>query len=165
MAQLLLLVLLLLHPLTGETKPHQRHRHERRVVVIEDRTSGDWAEAITETVAEFAPYRRLRLVTGEGGCDKGDARRVIICESDMAFAPPGALGYSSLGQIGVTSSDMILGPDLRENIVCHEFMHVFTGILDNYGARDDSCVWGYLPDLGEFDIELLERTAPKKGKP
>lgn len=135
-------------------KHHRRHKTSRPpVITIENRAGAAWTEVIAETVAEFLPYRPIRLTTGSGGCETGTATHIILCEAEM---PANVQGYSSPGQIGVIAQ-AALPRQVRENIVCHEFMHQFTGVADAYDSNPDSCVWGRLPDLGSVDIALLTR--------
>jgi hypothetical protein len=55
-------------------------------------------------------------------------------------------------------------PGLRDNTVCHEFMHATTGIRDNFDTLlDTSCVWGDLSAPGSFDAKFAHKVYKQKG--
>ena len=73
--------------------------------------------------------------------------------------------YVSQGQLSRVRITLpeATNPGLRDNVVCHEFMHATTGIPDNYGARPDtSCVWGDLSAPGSFDAQYAHQVYKQK---
>ncbi len=136
-----LLALLLLLTLIG-TPPTEAKRHHR--VTVCDMVGGSWSDPVAETVNAFrTAVPSLRYTAGT--CPKGSIRLQI-------GTPPGAYVADRVILTSTTDLDPI---DVRR-FVCHELMHVLTGIGDNYGAEPDSCVWGTLDHPGAFDIAQLQ---------
>ena len=142
-------------------------------VGVYDYTSAAWRPIVAATVEEFnamlpaqAPSLYYRVI-GETPCDQIDPdlfRGGIVVCSAPALSSSDELGLTEFfverGQISrvrITLSEEF-DPTLRDNIVCHEFMHAITGIRDNYGALPDtSCVWGNLNAPGSFDVQYVRK--------
>ena len=147
-------------------------------VGVYDYTTAAWRPIVETTVAEFnamLPARAPSLVyhvMGESPCDQISEQLhrggIVVCNAPM-LASGDELGrtvfYTSQGQL---SRVRITLPEatnqaLRDNVVCHEFMHATTGIPDNYGARPDtSCVWGNLSAPGSFDAQYAHQIYKQK---
>lgn len=147
-----LLPLILLLPLAVEAKSH-------RTLVVDDYTTqvwwGDTVERTVDDLNAVMPKRGPRLVYvdhPDGGCPAG--KGIVVCSDTTGKSLPGVTyGYT------IIVSD---GSAQQQNVVCHEFMHVLTGIADNYDTRDDSCVWGRIDSPGPFDADLLKDRYPRK---
>ena len=142
-------------------------------VRVYDYTSAAWRPVVAATVEEInailpakAPSLFYRVI-GETPCDQIDPQLhrdgIVVCTTP-ALASADELGLTEFfverGQISrvrITLSEEF-DPTLRDNIVCHEFMHAITGIRDNYGALPDtSCVWGNLNAPGSFDAQYVRK--------
>ena len=142
-------------------------------VGVYDYTSAAWRPIVAATVEEFnsmLPTRAPSLfyrVIGETPCDQIDPQLhrggIVVC-TVPALASDEEVGltefYVNQGQISRVRITLpeASDPGLRDNVVCHEFMHATTGIPDNYGARPDtSCVWGDLSAPGSFDAQYARK--------
>jgi hypothetical protein len=142
-------------------------------VGVYDYTSAVWRPIVAATVEEFnamLPARGPRLhyqVVGETPCDQISQqlhqRGIAVCTAPM-LSSDNELGrtefYVSQGQLSRVRITLpeTTNPGLRDNVVCHEFMHATTGIPDDYGARPDtSCVWGDLSAPGSFDAQFARK--------
>ena len=155
---LVALTLALLLPLGGQAK--------RATLPVYDFSSEAWRDLVRTTVDEFnavlpqsAPllvYRSMK----PGSCDNSWDRKpgIVVCSTDRADIVGTSWGMRSAGQIRL--SDARIGGGYADNTVCHEFMHVLTGIDDNYDALPEtSCVWGFiLTAPGSFDVQALADT-------
>ena len=47
-----------------------------------------------------------------------------------------------------------------DNTVCHEMMHAYTGVEDNYDSDANSCVFGDLLSPGTTDVRLMKERWP-----
>ena len=142
-------------------------------VGVYDYTTAAWRPIVETTVAEFnamLPARAPSLfyqVMGETPCDQISEQLhrggIVVCNAPM-LASGDELGrtvfFVSQGQLSrvrITLPEATIA-GLRDNVVCHEFMHATTGIPDNYGARPDtSCVWGRLSAPGSFDAQYARK--------
>jgi hypothetical protein len=147
-------------------------------VGVYDYTSALWRPIVEMTVGEFnamLPARAPSLlyqVMGETPCDQISEQLhrggIVVCNAPM-LASGDELGrtvfYVSQGQLSrvrITLPEATIA-GLRDNVVCHEFMHATTGISDNYGARPDtSCVWGDLRAPGAFDAQYAHQVYNQK---
>jgi hypothetical protein len=138
----------------------KKHRIPDKRIVVEDHTSAAWDGIIAETVDDFnrvMPKKGPKLVYKRGeaiAC----ASSITVCAGDIA--PYWGLAIYNTDSIGdgaiQVTDDPAITPALREAVACHEFMHILTGIRDNYGANPQSCVWGWRDAPGPFDIEYLD---------
>ena len=168
-------MLLMVIPLVIGMAPESEARRQRkglpRVITVRDYTSALWHGVVAQTVADFNAvmpaggpllrYTRMR----EKPCEvlqPSRTRRVIaICSA--AFTTPAGQTSPDVRDIWLSDPfrqallDSGQGPNLGPTgLVCHEMMHVLTGIQDNTGARlHESCVWGILRHPGPFDIATL----------
>jgi len=142
-------------------------------VGVYDYTSAAWRPVVAATVEEInailpakAPSLFYRVI-GETPCDQIDPQLhrdgIVVCTTP-ALASADELGLTEFfverGQISRVRITLpeATNPGLRDNVVCHEFMHAATGIEDNYGARPDtSCVWGDLSAPGSFDAQYARK--------
>jgi len=147
-------------------------------VGVYDYTTAAWRPIVETTVAEFnamLPARAPSLfyqVMGETPCDQISEQLhrggIVVCNAPM-LASGDELGrtvfFVSQGQLSrvrITLPEATIA-GLRDNVVCHEFMHATTGIPDNYGARPDtSCVWGNLSTPGSFDAQYAHQVYNQK---
>ena len=53
-----------------------------------------------------------------------------------------------------------LSAEDADNTVCHEMMHAYTGVDDNYDSDVNSCVFGDLLSPGTTDIRLMKERWP-----
>jgi uncharacterized membrane protein YgcG len=149
-------------------------------VGVYDYTSAAWRPIVEMTVGEFnamLPARApslLYLVMGETPCDQISEQLhrggIVVCNAPM-LASGDELGrtvfYVSQGQLSRVRITLpeATNAGLRDNVVCHEFMHATTGIADNYGARPDtSCVWGDLSAPGSFDAQYAHQVYKQKDR-
>jgi hypothetical protein len=147
-------------------------------VGVYDYTTAAWRPIVEMTVGEFnamLPARAPSLsyqVMGETPCDQISEQLhrggIVVCNAPT-LASSDELGrtvfYVSEGQLSrvrVTLPEAT-NPTLRDNVVCHEFMHATSGIPDNYGTRPDtSCVWGDLSTPGAFDAQYAHQVYKQK---
>ena len=142
-------------------------------VGVYDYTSAAWRPIVAATVEEFnamLPERAPSLfyrVIGETPCDQISPQLhrggIVVCTAPT-LSSDDELGLTEFfvnqGQISRVRITLpeATDPGLRDNVVCHEFMHATTGIRDNYGARPDtSCVWGDLSAPGSFDAQYARK--------
>jgi hypothetical protein len=164
MRVLLVLACLTILLAPGEADARKRQRGRERPtpiseIVIEDRSGAAWSPVVAAMVEEFAaaaPHLRLRYERGAGECTPVRGR-VVVCEGDMGSVVAGTIVTYRLVTLGPIDRFPLPTP---ANVVCHELMHALTGISDNQGSREDSCVWGYLETPGAFDLTWLERPLP-----
>src|SRR5215216_2349896 len=147
-------------------------------VGVYDYTSAAWRPIVEMTVGEFkamlparAPSLLYQVMT-ETPCDQISEQLhrggIVVCNAPM-LASGDELGptvfFVSQGQLSrvrITLPEATIA-GLRDNVVCHEFMHATTGIPDNYGARPDtSCVWGNLSAPGSFDAQYAHQIYKQK---
>jgi hypothetical protein len=142
----------------------------RKVIRLYDYTGPEWEGVFYQTVQEFRAVMprnrpRLKYVRGE---HRICAQAVKTCEG---LVLEGYAGFASvnLKHLGVGHIMVVdgstLSPAFKDEVACHEMMHIMTGIEDNYGALpDQSCVWGSLTAPGPFDIEKLREVWGEKPK-
>jgi hypothetical protein len=141
-------------------KRHKKHKHPPRPETIQiiDRTT-HWGAVNRETVEDFTALGlRLRYSLGHpgDGCTP-QPRAVVLCEMEI-FSGHLANANVGLPRSGARIAYNTLHPNPSQNVACHEFMHVLAAVGDNYGADDESCVWGFrLDDPGATDLELLRK--------
>lgn len=154
-----LLLLILAVALCMPALADARVQHARDTLVIVDRTSDAWAGVIAETVADF---NAVMPPTGPILVYQREAHvacaTTTVCSGNLG---PEYLGLAwwypgqPYGHIQVTDTRPLNAKGM-EAVACHEFMHILVHIGDNYGARpNDSCVWGWLSDPGQWDIARL----------
>lgn len=152
-------------------KKKQKNRTPR-VVIVRDYTTGAWEGVVEAVVEDFNAVMpeggpTLRYVgMGAAPCPgwrkhlkpRKRGKRINICDvAEMPCANCAGV-VSCVGRILLTT-DLAYG---HASVVCHEMMHALTGIPDNYGARDDSCVWGWLAQPGSFDVEVLRKAFTRR---
>jgi hypothetical protein len=159
-----LLVLLVLLILPGEVEA----RRGQRVLVIRDYTSASWQGVVAQTVQDFnavmpqgGPELRYERAD-EGACPQFRTREVAVClvAADSIAPAVGRVYVADKGAAHIVVSDAYRPTSV---LLCHELMHVLTGVGDNYGALpDQSCVHGSLPYPGPFDVDLLGQRYARK---
>jgi hypothetical protein len=129
--------------------------------------------AFNATMPTTAPRLRHRAMSGK--CHK-HRTGITVCEASILDDAAGTFslvyedGWAERGVIRLLT-DALHGE--RTRIVCHELMHVLTGIGDRYVRDpetgivtgpypDQSCVWGILPSPGPFDVAYAKRVYAKK---
>lgn len=151
-------------------------------VVVFDLTSAAWDGVIAQTVADFnavmpkkAPllvYQRMAAKDCAAIRGRDHKRGIVTC-STAAFSDVGgaAAGFFDndlrVKRYVLQFSDPYASanPTQRARAACHELMHAYTGIRDNYHALPDtSCVWGSLTSPGPFDVAYAKRVYGKKGR-
>ncbi len=124
------------------------------------RTAVDEFNAVLPATAPLLVYRPMR----PGGCNTAwDRKRgIVVCSVNRLDYVGQSWGRWGRGQIRLADPHIHSGQ--ADNIVCHEFMHVLTGIPDNYDALpESSCVWGsILTAPGPFDVQTLTAASPQK---
>ena len=157
-------------------KKHRRQHRHHRVVVVRDSTPDAWKPYVAQTVTVFnqmLPKRAKRMrykPIPEAMCEHNRPRRVIAVCVDPSLA--GGLAAAHATPWGLWNGSGIVGlrdsrpddpqwPPLR--VLCHEFMHVTTGIGDDYSRpqRDTSCVHGDLEAPGPFDTAYAQEVYKK----
>jgi hypothetical protein len=159
----LLLVLLMLIPV-AEGAVAEGPVWRGKTVVVRDATPPAWKPYVEAMVAEFnamLPKRAPRLVyraVEEAPCG-GKGRGIVVCVADH-FGHPDVAG--EMQRLSRTHAEIRLLPFERfvepRIVLCHELMHALTGIPDNAALPypDDSCVWGFLPHPGSFDVAYAQ---------
>jgi hypothetical protein len=149
----------------------------KKTVTVHDYSG--WSE-VSEVVAMFnatmpktVPQLRYRPMNGR--CHK-HRKGITVCEATILDDAAGTFslvyedGWAERGVIRLLT-DALHGE--RTRIVCHELMHVLTGIGDRYMRDpetgiatgpypDQSCVWGILPGPGPFDVAYAKKVYGKK---
>lgn len=162
MRLLLLVLVMALLPVGTDARRHQR------VIVVHDYTSAAWDGVVQQTVADFnavMPKRGplLNYERAQGECPYLAPRRTIVYCSVTYIPPHQPGGVPPAGTVfnRRTIHLLDLDPDIsqwRFNHACHELMHVLTGIPDTErSATVESCVWGFLPGPGSFDVAQLRQ--------
>ena len=140
---------------------------------VYDYTSAAWRPIVAATVEEFnamlpaqAPSLFYRVI-GETPCDQISPTLhrggIVVCTTPLlsSGAERGRTEfYVNQGQLSRVRISLAeeTNRELRDNTVCHEFMHATTGIPDNEGALPDtSCVWGDLSAPGSFDAQYARK--------
>lgn len=175
-AILILMALLLVPPSIPADAGKKHRKRQDRVVVVRDSTPDVWKPYVAEAVAMFnlmLPKRAPRMLyqaVPEARCTYPKKRRAIdVCvDIDNPF-----LAYSTPGRLRAGTGIVALStptPDVSSDIVsprqilCHEFMHLTTGIPDDYSMpqRETSCVHGILAEPGPFDIAYAQKVYKKR---
>ena len=163
-----LVVTLLLVMLIGSATPVMgKHRRAPEELLVFDYTPPAWQEAIRLTVDRFNA-----VMPEEGPLLVYVSRAPLTCPPEPEAADGIAVCWENSTEFGGLSSGERQGAQIvlmekytgegdYERMACHEFMHVLTGIPDNYGAApDQSCVWGYLREPGPYDLQILTEEFP-----
>jgi hypothetical protein len=158
-----LLLLTLLAPLSAGA---------RDTIVVYDATAGDYWP-LRPIVAEYVDAG-VPLVIRHGKHESCQELRrrppqnadIIVCERERpsVYGSGGGtlFGRPTFVYLIRASDDYIArGIGAERNTVCHELMHALTHIPDNDAGRADSCVWGELDHLGDFDIRYLHHHLAK----
>lgn len=173
------LLLLLLLPLTVESRGKQRPigaAWKQKRVPVYDYTPDEWKPVVAQVVADFnavMPKRAPELVyTPMGGLDcaalptYGGAGRITVCLGERNEGLRSGLGRAiDRALVSVHAGAAI---EARRHLLCHEFMHVVTGIPDvesSTRSRHDaeSCVWGNVLDTpGPRDVAFAKRAYARK---
>ena len=147
-------------------------------VGVYDYTGAAWRPIVATTVAEFnamLPARAPSLfyqAMAETPCDQISQQLhrggIVVCTVPALASDdePGRTEFfvnqGRLSRVRIMLSEAT-DPGLRDNAVCHEFMHATTGIPDNYFARPNtSCVWGDLSAPGSFDAQFAQKVYKHK---
>jgi hypothetical protein len=129
--------------------------------------------AFNDAMPKAAPRLRYRAMSGR--CHK-HRTGITVCEATILDDAAGTFslvyenGWAERGVIRLLT-DALHGE--RRRLVCHELMHVLTGISDRYVVDpetgidggpypDQSCVWGILPGPGSFDVAYAKKVYGKK---
>ena len=144
-------------------------------VPVYDYTSPAWEGVIAQTVAEMnaiLPKKAPRLVyrrMPEVPCSQAPRRKeaIVVCLLAPGDPMPAHAAWWTDGQT-ILRAQIRLSPSVspgnERRVACHEFMHVTTGIRDNYGAAlSTSCVWGTLSSPGPFDVAHVKKVYRKHG--
>jgi hypothetical protein len=163
---------------------------ETDIIVYDYTTVGTvWTPLIIGTVEEFnavkpptAPRLIYQAAAGDtDSLDLGDRvwdlSGIIICDTyrpedfpDDPNAP--ADGWGGVAQMRDADTIVIalnnavpegyyLPIEVADNTVCHEMMHAYTFVEDDYGADPlGSCVWGDLLSPGPTDVQLMQARYP-----
>ena len=149
-----------------------------RAIVVRDYTSDLWSGVVAQTVADFNAimpeggpvlrYARMDPVPCESLRPSRTRRVIAVCSG--TFLTPAGQTSPDVRDIWLSDPfrqallDSGQGPHTGPTgLVCHEMMHVLTGIQDNTGARlHESCVWGILRHPGPFDIATLAERYPPR---
>lgn len=159
----------------AETGTVTRATWSRDHIAVYDYTSEPWQALVAEVVSEFNATmpklvpRLIHVPMGELDCEAlpyyGVLGRVSVClfagENDRnGFASPRYL--STKKGVRITSAKVGLGrqidPNSRLHAICHELMHVTTGVPDDYSFPHgaSSCVHGTAHGFGSWDIAFAK---------
>lgn len=126
-------------------------------------------DAFNELLPEKAPrahYRKMEEIRYEALPTRLLAKRgITVCIADSDAFP----SESSAANVTLVARDHVLQRAIirlrsrtipGEDPLCHEMMHVLTGIADipedlDLPYEDASCIWGYLGVPGEFDRRFI----------
>jgi hypothetical protein len=149
-----------------------------RTVVVYDHSGWSEVAPMVEAFNAVRPKRAPRLIHRDlsGQPCRKHRRGITVCEAAILDDAAGTFslvyedGWAERGTIRLLV-DALHGE--RQRIVCHELMHVLTGIGDRYAVDpetgvvtgpypDQSCVWGILPHPGPFDVAYAKRVYGKQ---
>lgn len=144
-------------------------RWTKAEVPVWDFTAEEWRPAVQATVDDFntqlpSEVPRLRYVPmGEIPCEmlppNGRRGGISVCTS---LSPPGprysgwntkqiSHGLITRAMVLIRADAIPVAPTI---VLCHEIAHVMWDVPDDYSHphADTSCVQGFLPHLGPWDI-------------
>lgn len=153
-------------------------------------TTDRWSPVIRETVREFnvarptsAPFLVYVAVPESADCldlppEVFALDGIVVCDTSRPDEAPHTSDAPEVGWLGVAqmrdsdttvivlnnlSPDGAFAPAAEdENTVCHELMHAYTSVEDDYDADPTgSCVWGALLEPGPTDVQLMLARYPE----